>query len=240
MGDIMRRETAGLLFAIFLLAAANSSVAAQSNPSNPTFGSRADKPDGSVALTIGRRLPTDWDTKFGVDAKLAPEPPSAMADTALVNPSVTRSTGAVWGSMTGPGVAPLLFDKTAVDARIDPSQEKGELAATLSRTLPLNGTASVTLQDKYSVTQSLQSNGAPPQPPGSAVWQADRSVRLNLAPTRTTLSAGVVTSNADNQWHNKLSAEQRLLGPLNVTTSITDPGTAASSKSIAAGFKHTW
>ena len=58
----MQRETAGLFFAIFLLAAANSSVAAQSNPSNPTFGSRADKPDGSVALTIGRRLPTDWDT----------------------------------------------------------------------------------------------------------------------------------------------------------------------------------
>ena len=25
-----------------------------------------------------------------------------------------------------------------------------------------------------------------------------------------------------------------------LTTSITDPGTAASSKSIAAGFKHTW
>ena len=72
------------------------------------------------------------------------------------------------------------------------------------------------------------------------LWQSDRSVRLNLAPTSTTLSAGVVTSNADNQWHNKLSAEQRLLGPLNVTTSITDPGTAASSKSIAAGFKHTW
>ena len=240
----MQRETAGLLSAIFFLAAflatANSSASAQSNPNDPTFGSRSDKPDGSVALTIGRRLPTDWDTKFGMDAKLSPEPPSAMADTVLVNPSVTRSTGAVWGSMTGPGVAPLLFDKTAVDARIDPSQEKGELAATLSRTLPLSGTVSVTLQDKYSVTQSLQSNGAAPQPSGGSVWQADRSVRLNLAPTSTTLSAGVVTSNADNQWHNKLSAEQRLLGLLNVTTSITDPGTAASSKSIAAGFKHTW
>jgi len=121
----MQRETAGLLSAIFFLAAflATASASAQSNPNDPTFGSRSDKPDGSVALTIGRRLPTDWDTKFGMDAKLSPEPPSAMADTVLVNPSVTRSTGAVWGSMTGPGVAPLLFDKTAVDARIDPSDE---------------------------------------------------------------------------------------------------------------------
>ena len=135
----------------------------------------------------------------------------------------------------------MLFDKTAVDARLDPSQEKGQLAATLSRTLPLSSDVSVTLQDKYSVTQSLQSNPVPRRnPPAASVWQTDRSLRLNLRPTSTTLSAGVVTSNSDSQWHNKLSAEQQIVGPLNVTTSVTDPGTAASSKSIAAGFKHTW
>ena len=86
----------------------------------------------------------------------------------------------------------------------------------------------------------MHSNAATPQPSGGSLWQSDRSVRLNLAPTSTTLSAGVVTSNADNQWHNKLSAEQRISALFNVTTSITDPGNAASSKSIAAGFKHTW
>jgi hypothetical protein len=226
--------------AVIALGSALAGAAHAQNSSDPTFGSRTDKPDGSVALTIGRRLPTDWDTRFGMDAKLSPEQPSAMADAVSVNPSVTRSTGAVWGSMSGPGVAPVIFDKTTVDARFDPTQEKGELAATLSRTVPLSGPVSVTLQDKYSVTQSLHSNAATPQPSGGSLWQSDRSVRLNLAPTSTTLSAGVVTSNADNQWHNKLSAEQRILGPLNVTTSITDPGSAASSKSIAAGFKHTW
>ena len=236
----MRYATAAGFSAAIALAAVLASSARAQNSSGSTFGTRTEKPDGSVALTIGRRLPTDWDTKFGMDAKLSPEQPSAMADTVAVNPSVTRSTGAVWGSMSGPGVAPVIFDKTTVDARFDPSQEKGEIAATLSRTVPLSGTVSVTLQDKYSVTQSLQSAGATPQPPGGSLLQSDRSVRLNLAPTSTTLSAGVVTSNADNQWHNKLSAEQRVIGPLNVTTSITDPGSAASSKSIAAGFKHTW
>ena len=236
----MRYAKAAGFSAAIVLAAAIASPAHAQNSSGPTFGTRTEKPDGSVALTIGRRLPTDWDTKFGMDAKLSPEQPSAMADTVSVNPSVTRSTGAVWGSMSGPGVAPVIFDKTTVDARFDPGQEKGEIAATLSRTVPLSGTVSVTLQDKYSVTQSLQSAGATPQPPGGSLLQSDRSVRLNLAPTSTTLSAGVVTSNADNQWHNKLRAEQQILGPLNVTTSITDPGSAASSKSIAAGFKHTW
>jgi hypothetical protein len=226
----MQRETTGLLFVISFVVAAASPVSAQSNPNDPTFGSRTDKPDGSVALTIGRRLPTEWDSRFGMDANMPAEPSSALVDTGAVNPSITRSTGAVWGSMTGPGVAPVIFDKTSVDARLDPGQEKGQVAATLSRTVPLNSSVSVT----------LPGNGTALQPSNGAVWQSDRSLRLNLAPTSTTLSAGVVTSNTDNQWHNKLSAEQRIIGPLNVTTSITDPGTGASSKSIAAGFKHTW
>jgi hypothetical protein len=234
------RHAASVFSTVIVLAAALAGPASAQSSNDPTFGNRIDKPDGSVALTIGRRLPTEWDTNLGVDAKLSPEPPPAMADAMLASPSVTRSTGAVWGSMAGPGVAPILFDKTVVDARIDPGADKGQVAATLSRTLPLNSDVSVTLQDKYSVTQSLQSNGTTLQPSSGAVWQSDRSVRLNVAPTSTTLSAGVVTSNTDNQWHNKLSAEQRILGPLNVTTTITDPGTGASSKSIAAGFKHTW
>ena len=236
----MRRETAGLFLAIFLLAAATSSVAAQSNPSNPTFGSRADKPDGSVALTIGRRLPTDWDTKFGVDAKLSPEPPSAMADAALVNPSVTRSTGAVWGSMTGPGVAPLLFDKTAVDARIDPSSGEGRAGrhAEPDPAVERHGVGDAAGQIfGYAIAAEQRRHAATAGQRGLA----GRSFGASQPGADPHDALGWCrTSNADNQWHNKLSAEQRLLGPLNVTTSITDPGTAASSKSIAAGFKHTW
>lgn len=214
------------------LAAATPALG-QGNSFDPTFGSRTEKPDGSVALTIGRRLPTEWDAKFGMDAKLAPDTSSVPADPI---PS-DRSSSTVWGSMTGPGVAPFLFDKTAVDARLDPGNERGEVAATLSRTLPLGEDVSVTLQDKYSVTQSITT---PSQLAGTSTWQSDRSVRLNIVPSRTTLSAGVVTTSADNLRHNRFSAEQRVFGPLNVTTTIIDPGTAASSKSITAGFKHTW
>jgi hypothetical protein len=219
------------------IAAATPALGQQGNSFDPTFGSRIEKPDGSVALTIGRRLPTEWDAKFGMDATLAPEPPAALAVTTPNIAPDRRSSGTVWGSMTGPSVAPFLFDKTAVDARLDPAGEKGEVAATLSRTVPLGESLSVTLQDKYSVTQSITT---PSQLSGGQVWQADRSVRLKIAPTSTTLSAGIITTSTDNLQHNKFGAEQRVFGPLNVITSVTDPGTAASSKSIAAGFKHTW
>ena len=226
------------------LQAAGSSVSfAQSNSNDPMFGSRVDKADGSTALTIGRKLPTEWDTKFGMDATLAPEAGTAgIADTVVQGPAANRSSGTVWGSITGP--APVLWDKTSVDARFDQGQEQGQLITTMSRTVPLGESVTVTLQDKYSVTQSLLGGAAANQkavsPTGAPVWEADRSVRFNVAPTGTTLSAGVVSSNSDNQWHNKLSAEQQLVGPLSVTTSVTDPATAASNKSIGARFKHTW
>jgi hypothetical protein len=248
----MRHRTAQLL-TIVSLAAGLSAIGAtpsraQDDRNNPTFGSRTDKPDGSVALTIGRRLPTEWDTQFGMDANLTPDLIAAgTADPIAHGTAAKSSSGVVWGSVTG--AAPIIWDKTSVDARFDPTSEQGKVAATLSRTVPLGDSLSVTLQDRYSVTQTLQgstvtsSRQATGQSSGamvSAVWDVDRSLRLNLTPTGTTLSAGVATSNGDSQWHHKLSAEQKLYGPLSVTTSVSDPGTAASNKSIAAGFKHTW
>ena len=51
---------------------------------------------------------------------------------------------------------------------------------------------------------------------------------------------GAASSVGDTQWHNKLSVEQTLLGPLKLTTSVEDAGTTAPKKSITAGFKRTW
>ena len=68
----------------------------------------------------------------------------------------------------------------------------------------------------------------------------DDTVRLSVDPFGTTLSAGAASSVGDTQWHNKLSIEQTLLGPLKLTTSVEDAGTAAPKKSITAGFKRTW
>jgi len=40
--------------------------------------------------------------------------------------------------------------------------------------------------------------------------------------------------------HNTFSADQKLYGPLHVTTAVTDVGQTTSSKSISAGFKLNW
>lgn len=243
---------AGLAVALAVNAARAEEIKA--SPANPIFGSRTDKPDGSSAMTIGRQLPTEWDTKIGTDVSLAAPASAVPSENILRGAAPDRSSGSVWGNLTMPGVRPLGFDKTTLEARVDAGKDQGKLGAILSRSVPIRGDLSVTLQNSYSVTQTLASvaPAAPVVPltanasTGTAVattsptWAADESIRLNINRSGTTLSAGAGSSTLDDQWHSKLSVEQTLLGPLKVTTSVEDAGTTASKKSITAGFKRVW
>ena len=58
--------------------------------------------------------------------------------------------------------------------------------------------------------------------------------------TGTTLAAGLTSTSTDPVTHNKLSAEQKLYGPLHVTTAVSDLGQPVPNKSITAGFKLNW
>jgi hypothetical protein len=253
---------------IAALALAVSAGAAMAGDADPTFGSRTDKPDGSSALTVGRRLPTPWETKVGADVGLAaPSGITASDNLARGGGAQDHSSGAVWGNLTMPGltmpgVRPLGFDKTSVEARVDAGKDEGKVGATLSRSVPINQDLSVTLQNSYSVKQSLATSATnvpatsvpmmnvPMSPttniPNTAstvpapAWGVDETVQLNVDPSGTTFSAGAGASTADTQWHNKLSMEQTLVGPLKLTTSIEDAGTTTPKKSITAGFKRTW
>jgi hypothetical protein len=246
--------------ALALAMTASAAAAADNKPSagdaDPTFGSRTDKPDGSAALTIGRRLPTEWETKVGTDVSLAAPAGVAASENLLRGATPDRSAGAVWGNLTMPGLRPLGFDKTSVEARLDAGKDEGKLGATLSRSVPINQSLSLTLQNSYSVRQSLGTAAAPAAPLGLPLtantpadaaaaaaapnWAMDQAVRLSVDPFGTTFSAGAGSSTLDSQWHNKLSVEQTLVGPLKLTTSIEDAGTAAPKKSISAGFKRVW
>lgn len=222
------------------------------SPAEPTFSSHIDKPDGSAALTIGRRLPTDWDTKVGTDLNLAAPDGSTVSDNLARDAAAGRSSGAVWGNLTMPGLRPLGFDKTSIDARVDAGKDQGKLGATLSRSIPIDENFSVTLQHNYSVTQTLTGPAtSPPATPPSAIssattnafspsLSAGETLRFNINPSGTTFSAGAESSTTDAQWHSKLTVEQTVLGPLKLITSVEDAGTAASKKSITAGFKRMW
>jgi len=63
-----------------------------------------------------------------------------------------QSSGAAWAAMTAPGVGSI-WDRTAIEARVDPSQEQSRLGTSLSKSVTLDERTSLTLQNGSSVTQ---------------------------------------------------------------------------------------
>jgi len=110
----------------------------------------------------------------------------------------------------------------------------------------------VTPQDTYSVTQSVGTPAAPPNVPLTTapvgepptvtprVWGNQEAVKFNVQTTGTSFGAGITTASNDPVTHNTLSADQKLYGPLHVTTAVTDFGQRTASKSITAGLKLNW
>ena len=191
---------------------------------------RADQPGGSSTLTVKQPLSTEWDANVGADLGVSGDSASAQSG----------SSGAAWASLGLPNLA-------SVDARVDPASEQGRLGTTFRHSIPLGHRFSVTLQDSYSV---IQSYGAPADvsatalPQGAAgpsqVFDNERAVSFNVLPTGTTLAAGLSSLSNDPVTHNTLSASQKLIGPLQVTTAVTDVGQPTINKSITAGFTLNW
>lgn len=203
---------------------------------------RTEKFDGSTSFVVKQPLQTEWSNSVGAD--LAPSHGPGAFDRSLPATRDNSSSGAAWASV---GVANI----GSVDARVDPFNEQGKVGTTLKQSIPFGGRFSVTVQDTYSVTQTLGQPATGPNdvplmtlpattPTTPQVFGNERAVKFNILPTGTTLGAGVTTTSNDPVTHNTISAEQKLYGPLQVTTAVTDFGQASSNKSISAGFKLHW
>jgi hypothetical protein len=204
---------------------------------------RSDKPDGSSTFVVKQPLQTDWSNSIGAD--LGPSRGGSAFDRPLPTTRDDTPSGSAWASV---GVANI----GSVDARLDPTNDQGKFGTTLKHSIPFGGRFAVTLQDTYSVTET---RGQPTAGPGdtplmalppastplaSQVYGNERSVKFNILPTGTTFGAGRTSASNDPVTHNTLSAEQKLYGPLQVTTAVTDVGQTTSGKSISAGFKLNW
>ncbi len=205
---------------------------------------RTEKPDGSSTIVVKQPLPTGWDNSVGADLAPSNTGASAAYDRPLTRTREDFGTGAAWASV---GVANI----ASVDARLDPKNEQGKLGGTLKHSIPFGGRFAVTVQDTYSVTETMAQPTGPtdmplmalpanPTPLSPQVFGNEKAVKFNILPTGTTLGAGVTTASNDPVTHNTLRAEQKLYGPLQVTTAVTDFGQTTSNKSITAGFKLHW
>src|SRR5262245_6090688 len=204
---------------------------------------RTEKSDGSSTVVVKQPLQTEWSNSVGAD--LGPTSGRGAFDHPLPTTREASASGAAWTSIGVPNFG-------SVDARVDPFNEQGKVGPTLKQSIPFGGRFAVTLQNTYSVTETLGQPATGPTdmplmalPMGSApasgqVFGNERSVKFNILPSGTTLGAGLTSVSNDPITHNTFSAEQKLYGPLQVTTAVTDFGQTTSSKSISAGFKVHW
>ncbi len=201
------------------------------------------KPNGASAVSVRQSLSPFWDTRIGADMTVVNQRPvTTSADVLLQKYSPDgqpQSSGTAWAAVTAPGVGSI-WDKTAIEARIDPAQEQSKIGTSLSKSVPLSEQYSLSLQNGYNVIQQ----GFVPVPGIIAHparnYETDQSAKLSIDGTGTSFIAGQTLSTADDKWLRRLGAEQKLFDGVTVSGSIGETASGAANKSISAGFKRTW
>jgi hypothetical protein len=218
------------------------SIPPQAAPSTEITWSSQDKPNGSAAVSVKQPLSTFWDARVGADMTVAPQPLTAsqlLSEKLANGGSEPQSSGTAWAAITAPGVGSI-WDKTAVEARVDPSQDQSKVGTSLSKSLPLSEQYSLSLQNDYNVIQQ----GVVPVPgiPGRPLrnYETDQSAKLSIAETGTSFIAGQSLSSTDDRWLRKIGAEQKLFGGVSISGSIGETPLGVTNKSLTAGFKQSW
>jgi hypothetical protein len=206
--------------------------------------SSKDKSNGAAAVSVKQSLSAFLDARVGADMTVVNQPQTLTSSDLLrqkfaSDAQPSQSTGTAWAAITAPGLGSI-WDKTAVEARVDPSQEQSKLGTSLSKSMPLSEQYSLTLQNGYNVIQQ----GVVPVPgiPGRPVrnYETDQSARLSITDTGTSFIAGQTLSSADVRWLHKIGAEQKLFGDISISGSIGETTLGTSNKRLTAGFKRSW
>ena len=199
-----------------------------------------DKANGTSAVTVKQSLSNFLDTRVGADMTVTRPPQTITESQILANGgSLPQSSGTAWAAITAPGVGSI-WDKTAVEARLDPSQEQSKLGTSLSKSLPLSEQYSLSLQNGYNLIEQ----GVVPVPGivsrPARNYETDQSAKLSITDTGTSFTAGQTLSSTDDKWLRSVGAEQKLFGGVSISGSIGETPLGTINKSVTAGFKQSW
>jgi hypothetical protein len=222
-----------------LIAAKKRAQAAANDGMNWSSNAKA---NGSSAVTVKQSVSSFWDARIGADMTVTSEPRTMselLAQKAANGGSLPQSSGSAWAAATAPG-AGAIWDKTAMEARVDPGAEQSKIGASLTKSMPLSGDTSLTLQNGYSVNQ--QGTTAVPGIGGHITrnYETDQSAKVTLTDTGTSVTAGQTLSTTDDKWLRKFGAEQKLFDNVTVSGSVGETSQGAINKSLTAGFKKSW
>ncbi len=200
--------------------------------------------NGSSAVSVKQSISPFLDTRIGADMTVARQQGSTTTSEQLSERlanggSLPQSGGSAWASISTGGVASI-WDKTSVEARVDPGADQSKVGTSLSKSVPLSEQYSLTLQSGYNLIQQ----GVVPVPGidghPSRSYDTDQSARLSVNDTGTSITAGQTLSTSDDKWLRRIGAEQKLFDGVTVSGSVGETSQGTTSKSISAGYKRTW
>lgn len=193
--------------------------------------------DGASAVTVKQSVTPFWDTKIGADFNLAARDPTTSSEALarkIAGEDHSQSSGSAWANLTAPGLG-RLWDKTTIEARVDPADEQTRLGTSISKSLPLGGPQTLlTLQNGYSVTEQ----GALPLAGSNRTIEVDRSAKLSFKTTGTSVIAG--ETSAEETWLRRVGVEQKMFGAVSVSASVSQTLEGAADKRLSAAFKQSW
>jgi hypothetical protein len=226
------------------LPTAKGRAAPKTAAGNDTSWSSNAKGNGTSAVTVKQSLTPFWDTRIGADMTVVNQPSSSTSADALrqkFSPDAppSQSSGTAWATATAPGVGSI-WDKTSIEARVDPGQEQGKLGTSLTKSVPLSEQYSLTLQNGYNLIQQglVPVPGIASHP--SRNYETDQSAKLSITDTGTSFVAGQTLSTSDDKWLRKFGAEQKLFDGVTISGSVGETAAGTTNKSISAGFKKSW
>ncbi|MGY3620883.1 hypothetical protein [Bradyrhizobium sp. USDA 10063] len=205
--------------------------------------SSSNNANGTSAVSVKQSISPFWDTRIGADMTVAPQGPltnSELLSERLANGgSLPQSSGTAWAAMTAPGVGSI-WDKTSVEARVDPGSDQTRFGTSISKSVPLADQYSLTLQNGYNLIQQ----GVVPVPGivshPSRSYEADQSARLSINDLGTSFIAGQTLATGEDKWLHRVGAEQKLFDGVTISGSIGETAQGPVNKSLTAGFKRSW
>jgi hypothetical protein len=217
-------------------------LAPQAGSGNEMSWSAKDKSNGAAGVSVKQPVSPFWDARIGADMTVTRQPATMselLTERATNGGAEPQSSGTAWAAVTGPGVGSI-WDQTAVEARVDPTQDQSKLGTSLSKSLPLNEQYSLTLQNGYNVIQQgiALVPGILARPARN--YGTDQSAKLSITDTGTSFVAGQTMSTTDDKWLRKIGAEQKLFDGVSISASVGETSQGATNKTLSAGFKRSW
>lgn len=202
------------------------------------------KGNGTSSVSVKQSVTPFWDARIGADMTVVNPAPGTTSGDVLrqkisPNGAPENSSGSAWAAITAPGVGSI-WDKTSIEARVDPGSEQGKLGTSISKSVPLGDGTSLILQNSYNVIQQglVPVPGVPAHPLRNT--ETDQSARLAIGDTGTSFTAGRSLSSSDDKWLGKVGAEQKLFDGLTLSGSIGETPNGGLNTSFGAGFKRSW